>query len=336
LFCLLWLGVVPVWADAGSSATVVAQDWTLAAGQEQLGDVAVVAARATTEVESRLVGSLVVIGGDAQVDGVVTGDVVVFGGTASLGATADIGGDLIVLGELREHPEAMVRGSVLRDLDSAPWLRNLPGKTTQSAPEVTPQADGAANAALRFARQIVTLLALLLVSVLVATVLPDSTRNVTQVLTGSALVSLVVGLLTIAVTLVLVPLLIVICIGIPLALMLLLALVIVALFGWAVVGHLVGQRVLLWAPARQQGDALAATVGTALITVLAAIPCVGWVLAALALSWGIGAVVLSRMGTCSEAIWPVRPTAPSGDETSSGPKGDTAKLSSRDLPDDLG
>ena len=141
--------------------------------------------------------------------------------------------------------------------------------------------------------------------------------------------------MTIAATLVLVPLLTVICIGIPLALVLLLALVIVALFGWAVVGHWVGERLLVLAHARQRSDALAAGVGTAVITACAAMPCVGWALAAVGLAWGIGAVVLSRVGTRSEAIWPARPGSAGADHLAAGAKGDTAKLSAADLPDDL-
>ena len=58
-------------------------------------------------------GDVVAIGGDASIDGQVTGDVVCVAGNADLGPNADIGGDLtVVAGTLKRDPAARVGGSV--------------------------------------------------------------------------------------------------------------------------------------------------------------------------------------------------------------------------------
>jgi hypothetical protein len=58
-------------------------------------------------------GDVVAIGGDASIDGQVTGDVVCVAGNTELGPNADIGGDLtVVAGTLKRDPAARVGGSV--------------------------------------------------------------------------------------------------------------------------------------------------------------------------------------------------------------------------------
>jgi len=58
-------------------------------------------------------GDVVAIGGDASIDGQVTGDVVCVAGNTELGPNAEIGGDLtVVAGTLKRDPAARVGGSV--------------------------------------------------------------------------------------------------------------------------------------------------------------------------------------------------------------------------------
>ncbi len=98
------------------------------------------------------------------------------------------------------------------------------------------------------------------------------------------------------------PRVIAICIGIPVAAVLALALLVCMALAWVAVGHLVGERLLKWLQVSTT-PLLEALAGVAVISALASVPCLGTVAAILALSWGLGAVVLTRFGTRLDPIW---------------------------------
>ena len=110
-----------------------------------------------------------------------------------------------------------------------------------------------------------------------------------------ALLSIGVGLLTVLLAALLSVLLVVICIGIPVAIVLLLALALAYLFGWVSASWIVGYKLLaqLKIKATLMGEAVA---GTAVISLVGLIPCLGWSMWLVVSCWGIGAVVLTRFG----------------------------------------
>jgi hypothetical protein len=117
--------------------------------------------------------------------------------------------------------------------------------------------------------------------------------------------SIGVGFLTFFVSALLIPLLVVICIGIPVAILLGLALAAASIYGWIVMGILVGER-LLRAAKVQEPEALgSALLGVFLITLISATPlCIGFLFTLAVASWGLGAVILTRFGTI-----PYQPTS---------------------------
>ena len=69
------------------------------------------------------------------------------------------------------------------------------------------------------------------------------------------------------------------------------------LFGWTAVGLLVGQRLLAALKVQETNQLVAVLVGVLLISLLTAVPCLGWLFAVVVGSLGLGAVVLTRFGT---------------------------------------
>ena len=69
-----------------------------------------------------------------------------------------------------------------------------------------------------------------------------------------------------------------------------------AMVGWISAGRLVGERVVRVLNISTQSPVVEMLAGTILITLLGMIRCVGPLFTAVVLSWGIGAVVLTRFG----------------------------------------
>ena len=89
-----------------------------------------------------------------------------------------------------------------------------------------------------------------------------------------------------------------------------LAVAVCALLGWVAAGKALGGRLLALVTFSPASGVLEALVGVALLTLAAYVPCIGWLLALLALCWGLGATVLTRFGATRDAFW--RPFSATG------------------------
>jgi hypothetical protein len=166
---------------------------------------------------------------------------------------------------------------------------------------------------LAFARGLVTALVISAIGLLVVLFLPEHTQTVGQAISQAAPASFGVGLLTLIVSITVMTLLFITCCLIPVGLLMALALVLATLFGWIVVGYLLGERMLraIQKDKEEPTPAVSALVGILVVTLvqqglmaLSHIPCLGfffWLLGAglwlLIASTGLGAVVLTRFGT---------------------------------------
>jgi hypothetical protein len=133
--------------------------------------------------------------------------------------------------------------------------------------------------------------------VVVMLILPKQTSLVGQTVSTVPLPSAGVGLLTFAVLLFVVPLLVIICIGIPLVVLLGVAFLAAMLLGRVAIGALIGERLLTALKVKQSQPLLDVVVGIGLVELLAAVPCLGWLLGLTLWLVGLGAVVLTRFGT---------------------------------------
>jgi hypothetical protein len=310
LLVVLLFGMValPVLADGGGNNTVIGQDYTLKAGERLADNLVVVGGRVHLEADSVVEGDVVVMGGEANFEGLVQGDVVAFGGTVTLASTAVIQKDLVVFGSVRRDAGAQIKGNLVEGLEATKRLKTLPNlfnvrpgiTPAPLTPPVRRAPQSAMNGFLKFVRDLVTLVAVLFVAALVAVMLPDNLKRVNRVMLQFSVFSMGIGLLTIVVVALamgLSAILVLICVGVPLLIVLGLAFLLAALMGWVAAGKLVGEKVLQMlhvGPTSPLGEIV---VGTLLLTVLSSVQCIGWLVTLVALSWGLGAVVLTRFGT---------------------------------------
>ncbi len=299
----LWLGGGVALAQGGGNA-YLGQDVRIRSGEVIQGDVSILGGRAVLEEGSLVKGNVAVMAGEVVVNGHIEGDLVAFGGVVDLGARAVVEGDVVALGTVRRHPEAQIHGRLLMGLSAArSWQMFAwpPGELRSGAGPFLPEVGHWAGAAIRI---VAVLLALVGIALVISALLPENLNRMAQVMVVSFPLSIAAGLLTFVLVIFLVPILVILCLGIPIAVALLLALAVGALVGWVAAGKLVGERLLQALHVGAAHPALAAGLGVGLMTLLAQVPCVGWLLGLFVLLWGLGAAVLSRLGFAATAFWP--------------------------------
>ncbi len=296
LLLAAFLPAGPALAGGGNCITI-GQDLVVPEGETCSGDA--IALGGNLAILGTVGGDAVALGGSAQVEGSVGGDLVVLSGEALLGSNAHVGGNVIALGGVLERQAgAVVEGDLLasgfpplrQDADRPPlsgWLRF---------------GGVLLLAGLTFG------LALLLAVALRAS-WPRRTRQMVEALRRAPFVSLGAGLLSTLLLAALLPLLslllAVIVVGVFL-LPLLYALVwLFYMAGLAVAGITLG-RLLLREEERPRPRWLAPAVGLLILTPLTVLPAAvepfwGYGLALLAPSAGLGAILLSRVGTLAIA-----------------------------------
>lgn len=320
----LLLPAQPALAEGGGH-TVVGQEYILAEGERLNGDLVVLGGSARLRPDSAVDGNVTVMGGEAVIEGSVHGDVVAVGGTLELGSGAEIDGDLVAFGNVRRHAEATVRGELVTGPDAARRLealsRMFDGRMT-SPSRPTPPARPAEDLSWLggLVRQILAIATALAAAALVSLLFPAHLARVTSAMTSAWLQSAGVGALTGVVALVVAPVLAITCIGLPVSMVIVVALGVSVLLGWTGAGQLLGARVARAANLRLASPLAETMLGVGLISLVAMLPCLGILAALPVAAWGLGAVVLTRLGTRAyvPAVLPpvhggAAPTPPRGD-----------------------
>ncbi len=292
---------VPVWADDGEGEVVFPGGSVVIGPEDELdGDLTVMGGSVELREGGCIRGDVVVLSGQAIVDGRIDGNLVVIGGTLDLQSHAVINENLVTFGASVSRAEgAIVHWHRIEGFfgQGFPLLRTWRGFPGLADVGRIWRGEAVFNLLGFLVRTVFSTLALMALGVLLVLFLPKQTALLGQTVSEAPLPSIGVGLLTFIVLLILVPLLVVICIGIPVALLLVLAAVAAGIFGWIAIGVLIGQRLLAALQVAQPQPLLEVIVGIPVITLLSAVPCLGWLLALIVASAGLGAVVLTRFGT---------------------------------------
>lgn len=302
----------PVNSSSDGGTVLIGQDWTLPAGETYRGDVVIVSGDATVEEGATLIGDLAVVSGDATVRGTVQGDVAVVSGDVFLGAKSVVTGDVsFVSGELTRETGSVVQGDIVYGNISVP-LQGVPVnvwpqmfQALRWAGTFAPPQPGTPEwffaRLMNFIGTIVgaffTAIVTAAVAAFLAAVWPEPLRRVSDTIQKAPVPDFLVGLVVAIAALVLgILFVITICLS-PFGLLLIFGLVAAWLMGWAAVGIIVGQR--LWDALNQPqtSDVLPAAVGTFLVSLISAVPCVGTLFGLIVGMVGLGAVVLSYFGT---------------------------------------
>jgi len=290
------------------------QDYTLAAGQTLDGNLVVLNGDVTLASGSRVRGNAVVWNGSIDADGVIDGNLVAADSDIRLGRTGRVRGDVLCTWDCDFSREvgSRVDGEVVhwRPGRVMPWGEwAVPGSRilTPIPQERLPWRSAAQHLLqwiVRTVQRLVTILVVTAIGGIVALIWPTATARVTDAAFASPGPSLGVGFLTLLAGIALVIVLaITICLS-PAAVLLALALGAVALYGWVAIGAGVGRHLL---DALKVGDVTplwTASLGTLIITLITmglrvalCLAPLGWLLTLVVGSLGLGAAVLTRLGT---------------------------------------
>jgi cytoskeletal protein CcmA (bactofilin family) len=335
LLILMLSWATPAFAQGGGEPgkVVFGSDLVLEEGEMVDGDVVLFGGNLEMEDASLVKGNVVVFGGNAQIDGEVDGDLAAIGGQIELGPNARIDGDVAsVGGQIDRDEKAYVRGDIIETTKfnfegvPIPIPPVPPSFEVGNGFEVDPLSRFF-EIMFGFAWGFTVALVIAAIGLLVVLFLPEQTETVGRTIIEATPTSFGIGLLTMLVGAAIIFLLFVTCCLIPVGLLLALALALATLYGWIVVGYLLGQRLL---QAIQKNESKPTPIASALVGLftltllqqglmaLGNIPCLGFFFGLLGLtlwllvaSTGLGAVVLSRFGT--QPYTPTPPALPHAD-----------------------
>lgn len=241
-------------------------------------------------VEGRAFGNVVTMGGDADVAGTVVGDVVTMGGDIHIRPTGVVHGRLQTMGGdvVREDGGAVslsVQGS------AAPQWSDAPGEGGGLFAYVVETAEAGLRYALLF-----------LGALLFAFFAPERFGRLHQAvrraplrsIAGGAVGLLAAGLLSVVLCITI--------IGIPVAFVLGLTAFVAACAGLATVGHLLGMA--LPVKALEDKPVVRLATGILVLFLVTRVPFFGWLAFLIALTIGVGAVVLTRFGKNDVSVDP--------------------------------
>jgi hypothetical protein len=256
---LLFLATTPVLADGPDGDVVIWGDnYALRSGQTIEGDLLVYGGNVMLEAGSRVKRDVTLFGGEWDAAGRIDGDVTVWGGNVTIRSSATIRGQVVsVGGKIAREEGADVRGD---EWEGLPFHGpRLP------IPPATPVVR--------------------------------TYHTVAETILKAPLQSFLTGLVAwVAVPLVAVVLTITICLS-PVAALWLLVAGVALLFGWIAAGLLLGVRVMRAVAKSEPNPVSAVAVGVLILSLLSFVPCLGSVMAAVVLTWSMGAVAYSFFGT---------------------------------------
>jgi hypothetical protein len=268
----------PAYADhCGDDKRVVGGNYVLPDGQTLDSNLIVVGGDAIISDGARVSCTVVVFGGSLEIAGQVDEDVVAFGGNTSLENTAEVGGELVTFGGSVERAQgAVVRGGESRGFD---WNRGprVPWVPSDRIPFLNPVLSFYQSVFETF----LTAAALGLLALLVVLFWPEQTAHVGAAVTTAPVAAGGLGLLTLVAVPVLIALVTLTICLVPIAFMAGLLFMAALVFGWVALGLVVGQRLAGALKAFNLSPAVAAALGTGVLTLvmraIAEVPCVGWV-----------------------------------------------------------
>ena len=320
IFILLVLLLVPTsnaYAQSpGGDVIRFGENYTLKSGEILNGSLVVIGGNAEIEkdasvakdviliggnlkVDGNTSGAIVIIGGNMTISGTISKDVVVVGGQLLLTKTAVVKGDVATMGgQVTKEPGAEIVGNMV---NNAPPIAipNIP-----NAPNVpnSPNVNINFNPFWEITVVVGRALAVAAVAMLLTLFMQPQLERVADAIAHQPVMAGGFGLLTIVLAPLILVIMVITIILIPVALIVMFIIPLAWLFGIIALGQEVGERFTTainqtWAPV------LATGFGTFLLLLVGGlvglIPCVGWLIPFLIGLIAIGGVVLTWFGTRS-------------------------------------
>lgn len=277
---------------------VLGQTFTLKENQTLNGDLAVIGGTAALKTGSKVNGDIAIIGGVLEIDGNVTGDIQAIGGTVTLNENAVIEGSFYNFGSnLHQMEGARIEGTQISNLPFDFNFEKIEIPDTTNIP--LEAARRTTSFISKFLWAILQIIAMGGLAMLVLLIAPKSTERISTAIGKQPFTHWGIGLLTAFAF----PAVILVClitiIFIPLGLIGIMVMTVALIYGWIALGNEIGKR--LFGSKSNLSPALIAGLGTVILSivgrVIGAIPCIGWLLVSSLSMFGLGAIILTRIGT---------------------------------------
>ena len=257
------------------------------------GNIAGIGTTLIIEDGAAVTGNISLIGSKVEISGYVAGDTNVFAGTTHIHNTAIINGSINQIAhQINIEPGAHITGEINTFAFPAQLNIRETGKLENMLDWLHPTGW--------IAFQLVRNLILVFTTVLIIFLFKKPTLRVVRCIKKNAAVSWGVGLLVIlAAPIVSLFLIITICLS-PIGIILILAFLIADIWGWTGISFIIGSNLTHWLKFDWSEEAEVA-VGAVLLglasTLLAFLPCVGFMISTIISAVGLGGIVLSKLGT---------------------------------------
>jgi hypothetical protein len=282
---------------------LVGESFTLAEGETYSGNLIAVDGTLQLQAGSTFQGNIVLFGGSMESAGTIIGQVASLKATLHFAPTSVVRGDVASIGSVpRMDAGAKISGS-LKSMEgfSLPFSPSAGESPAGNQPAIGGGGANRGTYILWYEATALLFKVLLLsaVAVLVVLFLPLPAERVSRTIIEQPAVSFLIGMLGMMAAVALLLLLaFTVCLS-PLSLLGALVLVAAVLLGWIALGWETGKRLAGLFRANLH-PAVQAGIGTMILTLIASglgyIPCAGSLLDILILSFGLGAVVLTRFG----------------------------------------
>ena len=257
------------------------------------GNIAGIGTTLIIEDGAAVLGDISLIGSQLEVFGYVAGDTNVFAGTTHIQNTANINGSINQIAhQINIEPGAHISGEI--NTFAFPTQLNLgdSGRLENIMNWVHPTGW--------IAFQLIRNLFLVFITILIIFLFKMPTLRVVRCIKKNVAVSWGVGILVIiAAPIVSLFLIITICLS-PLGLILILAFLIADIWGWTGISFIIGSNLTHWLKLDWPEEA-EVVIGAVLLglvsTLLAFLPCVGFMISTMISAVGLGGIVLSKLGT---------------------------------------
>jgi len=257
------------------------------------GNIAGIGTTLVIEDGAAVMGDISLIGSRVEVFGSVDGDTNVFAGTTHIHNTAIINGSINQIAhQINIEPDANISG----EINTFAFPTQLSIGDTGNLKNISDWLHPTGWMTFQLIRNLV----LVFITILIIFLFKMPTLRVVRCIKINVAVSWGVGLLVIlAAPIVSFFLIITICLN-PIGIILILAFLIADIWGWAGISFIIGNNLTRWLKFDWPEEAEVA-IGAVLLglasTLLAFLPCVGFMISTMVSAVGLGGIVLSKLGT---------------------------------------
>lgn len=276
---------------------VIGENYTLSKNQVLNGSLVIAGANASIEEGAEVNGDVAMLGGNLEISGEVNGNISVIGSNLNLTPTAVIRGNIQTIGGVVSGADQAKVFGRINNLNPQRLMFNFDNFDPSPSPSPVRAIGSWISDILTNVLQI---LAMAVLALIVGLLMPRPLTVIGKTISDQPVLSGGIGMLTMVVAPFVLIVLVITILLIPVAFIAVLVMAFATLLGWIAVGYQIGQRIASLLKTHWV-DAVSAGLGTLVLGVivwlLGYLFCLGGVVALLAISIGVGSIILTQFGS---------------------------------------